>query len=214
MLDAISGAHIYGKKIVQAESFTTLRMDWSEHPGKLKALGDRQFALGINKLVFHVFTQNPWMDKKPGMTLDGVGLYFQRDQTWFKQSKAWMDYLARCQSVLQLGKPVVDIAVFTSDELPDRLVNVLPGLIGYERIEAEKIRLANNGQPLRTIPDGVPHSANMADPENWIDPLNGYAYDSFNPDVLMQMKVVNGRVVTPGGASYALLVFSIRMLYG
>lgn len=216
MLDAISGAHIYGKNIVQAESFTTLRMDWSEHPGKLKALGDRQFALGINKLVFHVFTQNPWMDKKPGMTLDGVGLYFQRDQTWFKQSKAWMDYLARCQSVLQLGKPVVDIAVFTSDELPrravlpNRLVNVLPGLIGNERIEAEKVRLANNGQPLRTIPDGVTHSANMADPEDWIDPLNGYAYDSFNPDILLQMKVVNGRVVTPGGASYALLVFPAK----
>lgn len=213
MLDAISGAHIYGKNIVQAESFTTVRMDWSEHPGKLKALGDRQFALGINKLVFHVFTHNPWLNKKPGMTLDGVGLYFQRDQTWFKQSKAWMEYLTRCQSLLQLGKPVTDIAVFTSDELPrravlpDRLVNVLPGLIGNERIEAEKVRLANNGQPLRSIPDGVTHAANMADPEDWVDPLNGYAYDSFNPDVLMQMKVVNGRVVTPGGASYALLVF-------
>lgn len=213
MLDAISGAHIYGKNIVQAEAFTTLRMDWSEYPGKLKALGDRQFALGINKLVFHVFTHNPWIDKKPGMTLDGVGLYFQRDQTWFKQSKAWMDYLSRCQSLLQLGKPVSDIAVFTSDELPrravlpDRLVNVLPGLIGLEKVNAEKIRLENKGQPLRTVPDGVTHSANMADPENWIDPLNGYAYDSFNPDVLLQMKVVNGRVVTPGGASYALLVF-------
>jgi len=216
MLDAISGAHIYGKNIVQAESFTTVRMDWSEHPGKLKALGDRQFALGINKLVFHVFTHNPWLNKKPGMTLDGVGLYFQRDQTWFKQSKAWMEYLTRCQSLLQLGKPVTDIAVFTSDELPrravlpDRLVNVLPGLIGKERIEAEKIRLENKGEPLRTIPDGVTHSASMADPEDWIDPLNGYAYDSFNPDVLMQMKVVNGRVVTPGGASYSLLVFPAK----
>lgn len=213
MLDAISGAHIYGKNIVQAESFTTLRMDWSEHPGKLKSLGDRQFALGINKLVFHVFTQNPWMDKKPGMTLDGVGLYFQRDQTWFKQSKAWMEYLSRCQALLQLGKPVTDIAVFTSDELPrrallpERLVNVLPGLIGNERIEREKLRLVNKGEPLRTIPDGVTHSTNMTDPENWIDPLNGYAYDSFNPEVLMQMKVVHGRVLTPGGASYALLVF-------
>jgi hypothetical protein len=216
MLDAISGAHIYGKNIVQAESFTTVRMDWSEHPGKLKALGDRQYALGINKLVFHVFTHNPWMDKKPGMTLDGVGLYFQRDQTWFKQSKAWMEYLSRCQALLQLGKPVTDIAVFTSDELPrrsvlpDRLVNVLPGLIGNERIENEKRRLENKGEPLRTIPDGVTHSANMADPENLIDPLNGYAYDSFNPDVLLQMKVVNGRVVTPGGASYALLVFPAK----
>jgi hypothetical protein len=212
MLDAISGAHIYGKNIIQAESFTTLRMDWSEHPGNLKAIGDRNFALGINKMVLHVFAHNPWLDKKPGMTLDGVGLYFQRDQTWFKQSKAWIGYLTRCQALLQLGKPVVDVAVFTGEEvprrsiLPDRLVNTLPGIFGSERVESEKKRLENNGQPLRQKPDGVTHSANMADPENWMDPLNGYKYDCFNPDVLMQMKVVNGRVVTQDGASYAILV--------
>jgi hypothetical protein len=56
-------------------------------------------------------------------------------------------------------------------------------------------RLANVDQPLRQIPDGVSHSANMADPEDWVDPLNGYKYDCFNPDVLMTMKVANGRVV-------------------
>ena len=111
-------------------------------------------------MVLHVFAHNPWLDKKPGMTLDGVGLYFQRDQTWFKQSKAWIDYLTRCQALLQLGKPVVDIAVFTGEEvprrsiLPDRLVNTLPGIFGKEKVEAEKKRLANAGQPLRTIPDG------------------------------------------------------------
>jgi hypothetical protein len=163
-------------------------------------------------MVLHVFTHNPWLDKKPGMTLDGVGLYFQRDQTWFKQSKVWIEYLTRCQALLQMGKPVVDIAVFAGEEiprrsvLPDRLVNTLPGIFGKEKVDAEKIRLMNAGQPMRQIPDGVSHSANMADPEDWIDPLNGYAYDSFNPDVLMTMKVVNGRVVTTGGASYAVLV--------
>jgi hypothetical protein len=212
MLDAISGAHIYGKNIIAAEAFTSVRMNWGEHPGNLKAIGDRNFALGINKMVLHVFTHNPWMDKKPGMTLDGVGLYFQRDQAWFKQSKAWIEYLTRCQALLQMGKPIVDIAVFTGEEiprrsvLPDRLVNTFPGIFGKERIDAERKRLANVDQPLRQIPDGVSHSANMADPEDWIDPLNGYKYDCFNPDVLMQMKVVNGRVVTPGGASYAVLV--------
>jgi hypothetical protein len=217
MLDAISGAHIYGKNIVQAESFTSVRMNWAEHPGNLKVTGDRNFALGINKMVLHVFAHNPWMDKKPGMTLDGVGLYFQRDQTWFKQSRAWVDYLTRCQALLQMGKPVVDIAVFTGEEvprrsvLPDRLVNTLPGIFGKEKVEAEKKRLVNADQPLRQIPDGVSHSANMADPEDWIDPLNGYAYDSFNPDVLMTMKVVNGRVLTPGGASYKILVVPGKM---
>ena len=212
MLDAISGAHIYGKNIVQAEAFTTLRSDFGEHPGNLKAVGDRAFASGINKLSLHVFMHNPWLDKKPGMTLDGIGLFYQRDQTWFKQSKAWIDYLTRCQALLQLGKPVVDIGVFTGEELPgrsvlpNRLVNTLPGLFGKEKVEAEKKRLLNEGQPQRTIPDGVTHSANMADPEDYTDALNGYQYDCFNPDVLLQMKVQKGRVVTPGGASYAVLV--------
>ncbi len=213
MADAISGAHIYGKNIIQAEAFTSVRMNWGEHPGNLKALGDRNFALGINKMVLHVFTHNPWIDKKPGMTLDGVGLYYQRDQTWFKQSKVWIDYLARCQALLQMGKPVVDIGVFTGEEiprrsiLPDRLVNTLPGIFGKEKLAEEKKRLQNVGEPLRQIPDGVSHSANMADPEDWIDPLNGYKYDSFNPDVLMMMTVKDGRVVLPGGANYSVLVF-------
>ena len=212
MLDAVSGAHIYGKNIIQAESFTSVRMNWAEHPGSLKTLGDRNFALGINKMVIHVLTHNPWINKKQGMTLDGVGLYFQRDQTWFKQSKAWIEYLTRCQALLQLGKPVVDIAVFTGEEvsrraiLPDRLVSTLPGIFGKEKIESEKKRLENVGQPLRQIPDGVTSSANMADPEDWVDPLNGYSYDSFNPDALMMMAVKNGRVMLPDGASYKILV--------
>lgn len=218
MRDAISGAHIYGKKIIQSESFTSVRMNWGEHPGNLKVVGDRNFALGINKMVLHVFTHNPWLDKKPGMTLDGVGLYFQRDQTWFKQSKAWIEYLTRCQSLLQMGDPVVDVAVFTGEEiprrsiLPDRLISTLPGIFGKEKVEAEKKRLENKNQPLRQIPDGVTHSANMADPEDWIDPLNGYTYDSFNPDALMMMQVKNGRVVLPGGASYGVLVIPGKML--
>ncbi len=212
MFDAISGGHIYGKQIIGAEAFTTLRSDWGEHPGNLKVLSDRAFADGINKLSLHVFMHSPWLDKKPGMTLDGIGLFFQRDQTWFAQSKPWLDYFTRSQALLQMGKPVVDVAVFTGEDiprrsvLPDRLISTLPGLFGATKVTAEQTRLQNAGQPMRTIPDGVSHSANMADPELYVDALNGYKYDSFNPDVLMQMQVVNGRVVTPGGASYAVLV--------
>ncbi|RYF71143.1 MAG: DNA-binding protein, partial [Cytophagaceae bacterium] len=98
MLDAISAGHIYGKNIIQAEGFTTVRMAWNEHPGMLKTVQDRTYALGINKLVYHVFTHNPWLNRKPGMTLDGVGLYFQRDQTWWKPATAWVDYATRCQT--------------------------------------------------------------------------------------------------------------------
>lgn len=212
MMDAISAAHIYGKNIIQAEAFTTVRMDWSEHPGSMKALQDRNYALGINKMVYHVYTHNPWMDRKPGMTLDGVGLYFQRDQTWWKPGKAWVEYAERAQVLLQQGKPVADVAVFIGDEfprrsvLPDRLVPFLPGIFGKDVVEGERIRLLNEGQPLRIKPMGVNHSANMADPENWVNPLRGYAYDSFNPDVLSTAVVKDKRVVFSSGASYAILV--------
>jgi hypothetical protein len=217
MLDAISGGHIYGKRIIQAESFTTLKMAWNEYPGMLKILQDRNYALGINRLVYHVFVHNPWMDRKPGMTLDGVGLYFQRDQTWWKAGKTWVDYAERCQTLLQKGKPVVDIAVFTGEEiprravLPDRLVTTLPGIFGDERVKEETRRLKNENEPLSESPAGVWHAANMSLPENWIDPLHGYQYDSFNPDALLHLaKVNNGRVELPGGASYGILVIPGR----
>ncbi len=213
MLDAISGAHIYGKKIIQAEGFTELRLEWNEYPAMLKTLQDRNYALGVNKMVYHVSMLNPWPDRKPGMTLGGVGLCFQRDQTWWKPGKAWVDYAARCQSLLQTGDPVVDIAVFTGENtprrsiLPDRLVGSLPGIFGADRIASEKLRLANVNQPQRIRPVGVTHSANMADPENWTDPLRGYAYDSFNKDALLRLaSVKDGKIVLPGGASYSVLV--------
>ena len=213
ILDAISGAHLYGKNIVQSESLTAIRLDWNEHPALLKPVVDRNFALGINKIFFHVFTHNPWVERKPGMTLDVIGTYFQRNQTWWKQGRAFIDYLTNCQVLLQKGKPVTDIAVFTGEEvprrsiLPDRLVPILPGIMGKERVQSENYRLNNNDFATRQIPDGVTTLENMADPWEWINPLKGYAYDSFNKDALLRLaSVKNGRIVLPGGASYKILV--------
>lgn len=213
MLDAISGAHIYGKKIIQSEGFTQLRINWNEHPAMLKPLLDRNFAFGINKLFFHVFVHNPYPDKAPGTTLDGIGLYFQRDQTWWKQGKAFVDYVARCQAMLQYGKPVVDIAVFTGEEIPSRaltpekLVPLLKGIVGKERVGSEQKRLANVGQPMREMPAGVNHSANILKAEDWINPLNGYAYDSFNKDVLLSARTENGKMKLESGMEYRVVIF-------
>lgn len=211
--DAISAAHVYGKRIVQAEAYTQIRMNWTEHPGMMKALGDRHFCLGVNRLVMHVFTHNPWMDRQPGMTLDNIGLYFQRDQTWWKPGKAWLDYLHRCQALLQVGTPIVDIAVLTGQELPrrailpERLIETLPELVGRVAREREAMRLENRDVLTRELPKGVKHSANMIDPHDWLDPLRGYAYDSVNVDAILRLaKVEKGRITFPGGASYGVLV--------
>jgi hypothetical protein len=203
MLDAISGAHVYGKNIVQAEGFTEVRGVWDETPASIKALLDRNFALGMNRLFFHVNTHNPWLDRKPGMTLDGIGLFFQRDQTWFPEAKPFVDYITRCQTLLQQGKPVVDIAVYTGEEIPcraftpDRLVPMLPGLFGAERVASERKRLANVGQPMVESPVGVRHSAGILDLKDWINPLHGYQYDSMNKDALMNQSFHYQVLVVP-----------------
>lgn len=205
MLDAISAAHVYGKPIVQAEGFTEVRGVWDETPAKVKPLLDRNFALGMNRLFFHVFTHNPWTDRKPGMTLDGIGLFFQRDQTWFAESKSFVDYITRCQTLLQRGEPVVDIAVYTGEELPrraytpDRLVSMLPGLFGQERVASEQRRLANEGCPMEESPVGVRHSAGIIDLKDWVNPLHGYLYDSMNKDALLSLPFKYKVLVVPQG---------------
>lgn len=213
VLDAVSGAHIYGKNIIQAESFTQLRTMWNETPAMVKSLQDREYALGINKLSYHVYVHNPWLDRKPGMTLDGIGFYFQRDQTWWNLGHAWVDYATRSHALLQYGKPVVDIAVFTGEELPrrailpDRLVPFLPGLFGEEKVEAEKIRLANVGTPTHQMPVGVNHSSNITDASQWVNALRGYHYDSFNADALIRLATAkDGKIVLPDGLEYDVLV--------
>jgi len=205
MLDAISAAHVYGKNIVQAEGFTEVRGVWDETPASIKALLDRNFALGMNRLFFHVNTHNPWLDRKPGMTLDGIGLFFQRDQTWFAEAKPFVDYITRCQTLLQKGRPVVDIAVYTGEEIPsrvltpDKLVPMLPGLFGAERVASEQKRLANVGQPMEESPVGVRHSANIFDLKDWINPLHGYQYDSMNKDALLTQPFNYKVLVIPQG---------------
>lgn len=214
MLDAISAGHIYGKDIIQAEAFTQLRMDWDEHPGNLKTLADRNYALGVNRFFYHVFVHNPWLDKKPGMTLDPIGAFFQRDQTWWKPGKAFFEYCQRIQFHLQKGHPVIDLAIFTGEDipsravLPDRLVPFIPKVFGESRVSSEKLRLENKGQPSAFLPKEVRYSKNSTDLSQWTNSLNGYKYTSFNKDVLIHTaQVKNGKVVFHGDIEYEALMF-------
>jgi hypothetical protein len=72
----------------------------------------------------------------------------------------------------------------------------------------EKQRLANAGQPMREMPVGVNNSANIFDIGKWINPLNGYAYDSFNKDVLMKnAKAANGIFSVNDATAYQVVIF-------
>lgn len=112
---ASAGANLYGRKFVGAEAFTTGDW-WDSSPATLKPLGDRAFSEGANRMIFHNSPAQPSTDprEKPGLLWTN-GIYFMRNLTWFEQSRAWLDYLSRCQFLLQEGRAVVDVVYFAGD---------------------------------------------------------------------------------------------------
>ena len=168
--DASSAANIYGKPVTWAEAFTggpafinSLR--------DFKARGDWAFCQGINQYMLHVYIHQPTDDKPPGINA-GFGSEFNRNNTWFEQSKAWIDYLRRCTVLLQTGKHLADVAYFISEDAPKMVGPQQPALppgFDYDFINADVIehRLAVKGGRL-ALPDGMnyrllalPESATM-----------------------------------------------------
>jgi alpha-L-rhamnosidase len=120
--------HVYGKRIIGAESFTSGDQEkWREHPATLKGLGDTAFCEGINRFVFHRYAMQPWaQDRRPGMTMGPWGQHYERTETWWEESPAWHQYLARCQFMLRRGLFVADIC-YMQPEMPPQ------GFIGHPR---------------------------------------------------------------------------------
>ncbi len=119
---ASSAAHIYGKKIVGAESFTTIGPHWNDELWHdQKSSFDHEICAGLNRMYFHTFTCSP-----PEMGLPGqeyfAGTHVNPQVTWWNQSGAFIDYMHRIQSVVQEGKFVTDVLYYYGDHVP----NVFP----------------------------------------------------------------------------------------
>jgi hypothetical protein len=119
---ASSAAHIYGKRIVGAESFTTIGPHWNDELWHdQKSSFDHEICAGLNRLYFHTFTCSP-----PEMGLPGqeyfAGTHVNPQVTWWNESGPFIDYLHRVQSIVQEGKFVADVLYYYGDHVP----NVFP----------------------------------------------------------------------------------------
>ena len=107
---AVSAAHAKGAKRAAAEAFTHMTYHWSVYPAQLKAVADSAFADGINHLVWHTYTASPKRYGAPGYEYF-AGTHINRGVTWHDDLAPFVEYLARCQYLLQQGEPVVDYTI-------------------------------------------------------------------------------------------------------
>jgi len=143
-----SAAHANGRRIVGAEAFTAGRESaaFINHPYHLKAQGDYYFCQGINRFIFHTFVHQPW-DKSvvPGMTMGPWGIQNNRNNTWYEQGKAWNEYLARSQSLLQEGIFQADLCYYPGENAPqvaslrDEMKPALPAGFDYDTISRNNL---------------------------------------------------------------------------
>ncbi len=137
---ASSAANLFGLPFISAEAFTG-GPPFQTAPSGLKARGDWAFCEGINHFVLHVYIHQPWEDRKPGVNA-WFGTEFNRHNTWFAESSAWIDYLRRCCFMLQQGVRVADVAYFIGEDTP-KMTGVrqppLPEGCDFDYINAEVI---------------------------------------------------------------------------
>jgi hypothetical protein len=168
---AASIAHAYGKTIVGAESFTAgpSAGRWQNDPYSLKALGDLMYCQGLNRYYFHRYAMQPWTNRWPGMTMGQWGFHFERTETWWQQGKAWIDYISRCEFLLQQGRAVADAAYFNGESVPVELRAGNPTLPeGYDSdaVDADVLRDATVKNGRITLASGANYAVLILPPSD------------------------------------------------
>lgn len=113
-----SAAHIYGRKIVEMEAFTSQRKHWQESPFELKPIADRAFCEGMTRVVYHTMPHSPPEAGTPGWSYQ-AGTHIHPKMTWWSMSKSFHAYLARCGAMLMQGRFVADAAYYYGSEIPN-----------------------------------------------------------------------------------------------
>lgn len=155
-----SAAHVYGKRRVAAEACTNTGLNWREHLRGLKGVINNAFSRGVTHLVFHTYTHNPRADwKEPGSSFGfSIGTPFLRGQTWWRYMPEFTAWVARCETMLEAGRPANDILWYLGEAVDHKPSEANPFPRGYRYDYVNADALLNRisvKDGLFTTPEGV-----------------------------------------------------------
>lgn len=124
---ASSAAHVWGKEKVGCECFTgtPFNSKFTEHPYGMKATMDYLFASGVNELVYHCTTHQPYTGPSQGvmMTMGPFGTHLDRTSTWADLFRPLNDYASRCSYMLRQGRQVADVLYLKDEGISSGVTN-------------------------------------------------------------------------------------------
>ena len=183
---ASSAAHVKGGNLVSAETGTWLAEHFTETLGEMKSLVDEMFLSGVNHVFYHGTCYSPDEAGWPGWLFYASTQMNPRNSIW-RDAPALNDYAARCQSILQSGKPDNDVLLYWPIyDFWNDATNRLPTL----QVESQQIWFEN--QPIGKTAH-----------ELW---NRGYAFDYVSDRQLAAAKVVDGKIQMLGGEYRVIVV--------
>ena len=108
---ASSAAHVTGKPLASSESATWLDEHFSANLADVKQALDQFFLGGINHVCYHGTTFSPADEDWPGW-LFYASVHFGPTNSFWKDFSALNEYVTRCQSFLQSGRPDNDVLLY------------------------------------------------------------------------------------------------------
>jgi hypothetical protein len=106
-----SAAHISGKSLVSAESFTWLRDHFKTALSQCKPEVEDLFLNGVNHVFLHGSTYSPKEVDWPGWKFYASVNFHPSNPIW-EDVAALFDYITNVQSFLQAGKPDNDVLIY------------------------------------------------------------------------------------------------------
>ena len=166
---AASIAHVWGRRFAGAEAFTAgpeVGGRWLTTPFSIKSQGDRVYAEGVNRIIFHRYACQPWPGEKylPAMTMGRWGIHLERTQTWWRHAPAFFRYQSRCQWMLQEGLFVADALYWRGEVAPANGVEAaavkegrrsLPGGYGWDFCDTKAVEALKVVDGKVVVPGGV-----------------------------------------------------------
>ncbi len=181
---ASSAAHIAGKPYTSSETFTWLTEHFRTSLSQCKPDMDLMFVSGVNHMYFHGTTYSPAEAAWPGWKFYASIDMSPTNNIW-RDAPAFFDYITRCQSFLQMGKPDNDFLVYLPvyDMWQDQDGRLL--LFDIHKMDKRAPRFI----------EAVHRIYNA-----------GYDMDYISDNFIRTAVCRNGKIVTSGGTSYKALV--------
>lgn len=181
---ASSAAHVTGKNLVAAETGTWLKEHFTETLADMKYLVDDMFLSGINHVFYHGTCYSPDEAGWPGWHFYASYEMNPRNSIW-RDVSALNAYVARCQAVLQSGRPDNDILLYWP------IFDVWHNPNGRVQQFTVHARDWFEQQPIGKTAEQL-----------W---NRGYAFDYVSDRQLARTKVLDGRIQS-GGGNYSTVV--------